>query len=302
MVFHQKFLNALNSNTTGLKTFSIQSYLPISISLPKEAIECLPYLYAFKNIVATYPYYYEILELDSYCLLYTEKGSGTLTFSDRSYTLLSNTLCFIDCHELHRIELQSSPWNYKVFFIGGSHVNTLYDQFINLYGNLHTPLLGSSIPATIQTFYNQLENNMDKHFLHSKFLMNILMDMLIEKDSLERSPTPIPSYLEIIKRTFDLEYNKPFSLDDLEREYHISKYRICREFSAIFNLSPIHYLNNKRIEVAKIALVSTDKRINEIGTMVGIDNTNHFIRLFKKYTGVTPLIYRKQAPAYYFTS
>ena len=58
----------------------------------------------------------------------------------------------------------------------------------------------------------------------------------------------------------------------------------------------IKYLNRIRIEKAKELLISTDEKIVEISQMVGIENTNHFIRLFKEKTGVTPLTYRRETP------
>ncbi|MFR7401455.1 MAG: helix-turn-helix transcriptional regulator [Waltera sp.] len=76
----------------------------------------------------------------------------------------------------------------------------------------------------------------------------------------------------------------------------ISRYRLCREFSATFHTSPLQYLQGKKIEAAKSLLLSTDNPIHEVGAMVGIDNTNHFIHLFKKHTGVTPFVYRQNAP------
>ena len=54
------------------------------------------------------------------------------------------------------------------------------------------------------------------------------------------------------------------------------------EFSAAFHTSPLQYLQEKKIEAAKSLLLSTDDPIHEVGSMVGIDNTNHFIHLFKK--------------------
>jgi AraC-like DNA-binding protein len=40
-------------------------------------------------------------------------------------------------------------------------------------------------------------------------------------------------------------------------------------------------------------LLSGDKRIHEIANEVGYENTNHFINLFKKETGLTPAAYRR---------
>ena len=81
-----------------------------------------------------------------------------------------------------------------------------------------------------------------------------------------------------------------------EQTLGISRYRLCREFSATFHTSPLQYLQGKKIEAAKSLLLSTDNPIHEVGAMVGIDNTNHFIHLFKKHTGVTPFVYRQNAP------
>jgi len=300
MDFHQSFLNALQTNTSLTKTFSIQSYLPKSISAPKVIVENLPYVQAYGNIVSTYPYYYDISNLNCYCLLYTESGVGALTFDVRSYVLAPDTLAFIDCREKHRIEIKQSPWNYKVFFIEGNPVPFLHHTLVDNYENLHTFLSGSGIPNMLQKFYTQLDKNSEKTFLQAKFIIDILLEVILEKNRLEESDTHIADYLVEIKHNFDSNYQNSFSLDALEKEYHISKYRICREFTEYFDASPIHYLNHKRIEVAKEVLINTDKRINEIGRMVGFENTNHFIRLFKQQTGVTPLVFRKQPPALTF--
>ena len=71
---------------------------------------------------------------------------------------------------------------------------------------------------------------------------------------------------------------------------------VCVGDSATLHTSPLQYLQGKKIEAAKSLLLSTDDPIHEVGAMVGIDNTNHFIHLFKKHTGVTPFVYRQNAP------
>ena len=81
-----------------------------------------------------------------------------------------------------------------------------------------------------------------------------------------------------------------------EQTLGISRYHLCREFSATFHTSPLQYLQEKKIEAAISLLLSTDDPIHEVGSAVGIDNTNHFIHLFKKHTGVTPFVYRQNAP------
>ncbi|MBU5474672.1 AraC family transcriptional regulator [Roseburia sp. MSJ-14] len=80
----------------------------------------------------------------------------------------------------------------------------------------------------------------------------------------------------------DTHYSEKFSLDELAESFRISKYKLCRDFSSYFHVSPLQYLNNRRIDYAKKLLLSTNNRIYEIGNAVGIENTNHFINLLNK--------------------
>lgn len=297
MDFLQAFLNAIVPNKVLAKTFSIEDYLPSALWVPKDISENLPHIQAFGYIQTVYPYYYEMSDLDSYSLLYTVSGSGTLIIGDCSYTLAPGTIALIHCKETHRITIQQSPWNYKVFFMNGKLIPFLYHSIVSDYQGLHTLSLGSDIPNLIQKFFIHLEKKPEKSFVSARFIIDILSEILMEKERLNDANNPIPEYLTTIKNNFDQYYQNNFTLNALEQEYRISKYRICREFSEYFGLSPIQYLNHKRICIAKEELIHTDKRVNEIGRMVGIENTNLFIRLFKKQTGVTPLDYRKQPPA-----
>jgi len=49
-----------------------------------------------------------------------------------------------------------------------------------------------------------------------------------------------------------------------------------------------------RIEKAKELLETTDKTVYDISKEVGYNNEQSFYRNFKKFTGFTPIEYRKQ--------
>ena len=100
-------------------------------------------------------------------------------------------------------------------------------------------------------------------------------------------------YLRELKHYMDNHLERSLKLDDLERHCHMSKYRICHEFSDAFGMPPIKYMNKKRIEAAENLLLSTEKKVHEIALETGFENTNHFIHLFKKEYGTTPQAYRE---------
>ena len=109
-----------------------------------------------------------------------------------------------------------------------------------------------------------------------------------EKDTKKYAP-----YLRELRHYIDNHLERPLKLEDLEKHCHMSKYRICREFSAAFGLPPIRYLNKKRLEAAENLLLSTEIKVHEIALETGFDNTNHFIHLFKREYGSTPQVYRE---------
>ena len=299
MDFRQDFINSLLSNTALTKTISILDYLPAALPTPDSADYNLPYLQAYGRVQAFFPYYYEISALNSYCLIYTESGSGNLIINDNSQQLTPNSLAIIDCNIKHRIEIKQYQWNYLVFFVNGNMISDLYNIITADNNCVFYFSAESAVPNILKKFANQLElSDRTISYLQTKIVLDILLDIIIEKESRKKATDYVPDYLVKIKQNFDVNYQNNYSLDSLEQDYHICKYRICREFTKHYSISPIQYLNMKRIEAAKEALLYTDKRINEIGRMVGFENINLLIRLFKKCTGTTPFNYRKKSLKY----
>lgn len=117
--------------------------------------------------------------------------------------------------------------------------------------------------------------------------------LFVTEFHLENEDTICAPYLRDLKHYIDNHLKSHIRLADLEVRCHMSKYRICHEFSAAFGLPPLKYLNKKRMEAAENLLLSTQKKVHEIALETGFENTNHFINLFKKEYGSTPQVYRE---------
>ncbi|MHA7583893.1 response regulator transcription factor [Paenibacillus vandeheii] len=55
-----------------------------------------------------------------------------------------------------------------------------------------------------------------------------------------------------------------------------------------------HFIQNRRVQAAKMLLTETEKTVSEIGRLVGFENDNYFIKIFKRWCGLTPNEYRKE--------
>lgn len=60
-----------------------------------------------------------------------------------------------------------------------------------------------------------------------------------------------------------------------------------------YGLSFQDYVNKKRMEKAKLLLLSTNMKNYEIAEQIGIEDVNYFITKFKKTWGITPKQYRQ---------
>jgi AraC-like DNA-binding protein len=90
-----------------------------------------------------------------------------------------------------------------------------------------------------------------------------------------------------------INYNKPLSIKELSAEINMSEGHFCRIFKSITFKTPVDYLNYYRTTKAQDLLLSSDKKVLEICMDVGFNNLSYFINIFKKNTGYTPSIFRK---------
>ena len=84
------------------------------------------------------------------------------------------------------------------------------------------------------------------------------------------------------------------TLADIAASAGISKSEAARCFQACLLTSPVNYLLSLRIETARHALAASRDTVEEISASCGFQSASYFCRVFRKYTGMTPLQYRKE--------
>lgn len=104
----------------------------------------------------------------------------------------------------------------------------------------------------------------------------------------------------IIKYVDEHIYEK-ITLDDMANAVSMSKYHFCRAFSAQFNISPMQYVMNNKLYLAKQVLVGSTYGIDQIAHMFAFSDQSHFSKLFKKKHGISPIQFRKLNARSYLT-
>ena len=93
---------------------------------------------------------------------------------------------------------------------------------------------------------------------------------------------------EIIDRQFAEELN----LSQISTMLGVSESYLSKQFVKELGVNFISYLTQLRIEKAKLD-IKKGLRINHVAERVGYVNPEHFSRIFKKMTGMSPIVYRK---------
>lgn len=91
----------------------------------------------------------------------------------------------------------------------------------------------------------------------------------------------------------DNHYDENITINQLANISHYSVAQFRRLFHVLMQMSPSDYISTVRINTAKTLLATTNKRISDIAAEVGFFDHAHFIRTFKRRTGLTPAKYRK---------
>lgn len=100
--------------------------------------------------------------------------------------------------------------------------------------------------------------------------------------------SPITPAIDYIKKNIQGTIN----LKNLSDKACMSTTSFYRYFKRELGMSPIEYILNEKIKYAKKLLSNPNIQVNEVSYATGFEDCNYFIRLFKKYEGVTPKQYQ----------
>ena len=95
------------------------------------------------------------------------------------------------------------------------------------------------------------------------------------------------------KHYIDKHFSEEINLDKIVGKALVSKFHFIRVFKKYYGRTPHQYLQEVRIEMAK-KILQKRKSIDEVCNAIGFKSKTSFISLFKKMTGVTPLVYQNK--------
>ena len=110
------------------------------------------------------------------------------------------------------------------------------------------------------------------------------------QDSMEKARDAVRACIRYI----DFNYMLDLRVDDLARQFALSRSAFVALFTQVAGMPVKQYVNSKRIEQAKNLCAVEELPLREIATLVGYEDFSTFYRNFKKLTGKSPAAYRSE--------
>lgn len=266
-------------------------------SKENDKSENLPFLHllAGGSVHIEFPLAVSFHPMKCFLCIYTDRGGASIRQNETSISLTEKQMTVLDCRRPFSLQSFMLPWEFKLFFFDGDTIS-IYDSVLSDSSpSVFSIAEHSAIPGALCSLLSlstkaELYDCIEMH----RCLTEILS--ILSLTSLPPTRCDAPStagYLLEMRDYLEHHYAESFSLSQWEEHFQINKYRLCREFSAAFQLPPLKYLTRIRMEEGKKMLLTTNWTVHEISSKVGYDNVNHFINLFKKETGLTPGAFRQ---------
>jgi AraC-like DNA-binding protein len=221
-------------------------------------------------------------------------GEGWIRIEDRQFHPRPGQLCFMPAF----VNQGYSVVNDKPYHKYWCHFRTRTGAF-DLFQWIGVPFcIDLQHPDKISRLFEQLiEPSGNSPLITSIRQKAVMLELLATY--LENVPVRVLQHrneeitrLNVIHDYVDRHLHSSISIDELASLLHLHPNYFIAYFKKHFGISPLKYVNRKRIEKAKTLLMTSAHNVKEIADLTGFTDTNHFTKFFRKETGFSPTEFR----------
>lgn len=100
--------------------------------------------------------------------------------------------------------------------------------------------------------------------------------------------------VEDLYESFKFDLTQNFQLEQLAQKFHCSPQHLIQQYKKVFQLTPYQHLMQMRVEAAIAWLDGSDLPIKVIASDVGYPDLQHFNKVIRRKTGLSPRQWREK--------
>lgn len=120
-------------------------------------------------------------------------------------------------------------------------------------------------------------------------LLEAAKPMLEQKGDYDKADGKLKEMMSYIND----HYTEKLTVSEIAASAFVSERECFRTFQECLRTTPMEYLKSCRIQRACFLLAGTNEPITNVGHACGLGSSSYFGKLFREYTGLTPLQYRR---------
>ncbi len=275
----------------------LQSYNPRQVMCCKD--------FEIQHKMDTYLQNVELHHHDFYEIFFLVSGDVTYSIEGRLYRVVPGDILLISPRELHQLFIKSDiePYERYVLWIDPAMLARLSTETTNLEKCLNPARENYSNQLRIPIEYmNEIRNLMESIYRESDcegYGGDVMQESLIARllvminrisDSKEEKSEEGPYTNTLVEGVIDYvneHYGEPLSLDDMAERLFVSKYHLSHEFRKQMGTGVYHYIQKKRVQIARQLLAHGEKP-NNVFRSCGFSDYAGFYRAFKAEYGAGP--------------
>ncbi|MBU5444452.1 helix-turn-helix transcriptional regulator [Paenibacillus sp. MSJ-34] len=151
---------------------------------------------------------------------------------------------------------------------------------------------GKTLNQFVREYPDQLDQFMEapvSKFTEKAFALFELIFNYCNKDKFSLESSTASQIFIYIHQHFD----RDLSLTDIASHFNLSESYVSKLLKNSLDINFKQYVNSLKVKRAKELFNQGNYKVHEVAAIVGCNNTNTFIRIFKQYIGVSPGEYVK---------
>ena len=250
--------------------------------------------------------------MDSYELISVTKGVLHIQSGSRDYHLSPGQFLLLfpgECHVGTEATEGELSFYWMHFYLPANHTSVCeevqIDSFFHQESSSHyiLPETGTlSASSRVGVLFVQLLDlakrpgslsSMQCSYAQSTLLLELTHESFF-RHRLMQQDRKMPLGIIDLMEWLQLNYDTSLSVTDIAGKFGYHPSYLTALFKRCSGYTVTEYLNRQRIRVAKDLLTSAHRlSLSEISEKVGIGDEKYFMRLFKRYEGITATAYRE---------
>ncbi len=226
-----------------------------------------------------------------YTLHFVVSGTGTLNIYGKQYHLKQYDMFLIPpAVHFSYYPNEENPWAYIWFEFTGRNASVYAEKMGVGIGNpMVTCYNTHRAYRTINEVFGRLDREEEIGYYGAFSFFYQIIDTCIPKIS-HHGEDLISKAVSYIR----CHYHDPdLRVEAVCRNLNVTYAQICNNFRQSRGMNIKEFIIQTRIHEAKTLLLESDLSVNEVAFSVGYADNIHFMKSFKKYTGMTANEYRK---------